>query len=73
MSDQKTTMRRGDAVVTASGRVALLVGFTPAAQAVLQFVNNGPRRYFDPATLRRAGVGEIDASGLAGVGCNQAS
>lgn len=62
----------GDMVTTPSGRIGLLMGFSPTGRTAVQFANNGPWHYFTPARLRRATRDEIEASPLAGVGCNQA-
>lgn len=65
----------GDIVVTRRGDLGLLVRLRPDLKfgASVQFVNNGPLRHYVPSSLRRATLGEIEVSPLAGVGCNQAT
>jgi hypothetical protein len=74
MSEGSRIGRRvGDAVITGSGRIGLLVQFTPTRRAVVQFVENGPRRYIDAASLRRATLSEIWHSHMHELGCNQSA
>ena len=67
------SVTKGDMVITPSGGIGLLLGFTPWGRAAVQFVHNGRCTYYGNAELRPATVAEIEASGLAGVGCNQAN
>ena len=66
------SITEGDMVITAGGKIGLLVGFTRDGKAAVRFVNNGPLHGYDPTSLRPASLPEIEASPLAGVGCNQA-